>query len=67
MKGIEIALLVQKILLNVLILPIGGASEMEDLLSTGPTPSSYYNCNTNCIFCDFLGFDCWFSKSQTNL
>ena len=30
------------ILMNGLILPIGGASAMEGLLSTQPTPSSYY-------------------------
>ena len=31
---------VTAILLNVWILPIGGASAVEGLLSTGPTPSS---------------------------
>ncbi len=32
---------VTAILLNGWILPIGGASAVEGLLSTGPTPSSY--------------------------
>ena len=43
LKGIQIALLVQEfnsaILLNGWILPIDGASAVEGLLSTGPTPS----------------------------
>ena len=34
---------VTAILLNWLILPIGGASAVEGLLSTGPTPSSLPN------------------------
>ena len=32
------------ILLNGWILPIGGASAVEGLLSTGPTPSSFCKC-----------------------
>ena len=32
---------VMAILLNGWILPVGGASAVEGLLSTGPTPSSY--------------------------
>ena len=34
---------VMVILLNLLILPIGGASAVEGLLSTGPSPSSLNN------------------------
>ena len=44
MKGIKITLLGQEftILLNGWIFPIGEASAVEGLLSTGPTPSSFY-------------------------